>query len=71
MAQAAEELGDVAQVVHTAGLSSVQASPEAILAVDLVGVALVLEEFGRVIVPAEPGLSSPAWPGTCNAEAAR
>ena len=36
-------------VVHTAGLSPAQASPAAIIAVDLVGVAHVLEEFSRVI----------------------
>jgi NAD(P)-dependent dehydrogenase (short-subunit alcohol dehydrogenase family) len=55
LAQAAA-LGDVVDVVHTAGLSPVQASPAAILAVDLVGVALVLEEFGRVIAPGGAGL---------------
>ena len=56
LAQAAAQLGDVVNVVHTAGLSPVQASTEAILAVDLVGVAIVLEEFGRVIAPGGSGL---------------
>jgi len=56
LAQAAAELGEVINVVHTAGLSPVQASPEAILAVDLVGVALVLEEFAAVIAPRGAGL---------------
>ena len=56
LAQAAAQLGDVVNVVHTAGLSPVQASPEAILAVDLVGVAIVLEELGRVIAPGGSGL---------------
>ena len=51
LVDAAAELGDVVQVVHTAGLSPVQASPQAILAVDLYGVALVLDEFGQVIAP--------------------
>lgn len=51
LADAAAELGDVVNVVHSAGLSPVQASVDAILDVDLVGVALVLEEFGRVIAP--------------------
>src|ERR1700679_1856759 len=41
LASAAERLGSVAQVVHTAGLSPNMASPERILAVDLLGVALV------------------------------
>jgi NAD(P)-dependent dehydrogenase (short-subunit alcohol dehydrogenase family) len=56
LASAAAERGDVVQVVDTAGLSPVQASPRAILAVDLLGVALVLEEFGRVIAPGGAGL---------------
>jgi NAD(P)-dependent dehydrogenase (short-subunit alcohol dehydrogenase family) len=56
LASAAAEQGNVFQVVHTAGLSPVQASPSAILAVDLLGVALVLEEFGRVIAHGGAGL---------------
>ncbi|MFB4296732.1 SDR family oxidoreductase [Actinomadura sp. NTSP31] len=56
LAQAAAQFGDVVNVVHTAGLSPVQASAEAILAVDLVGVAIVLEEFGRIIAPGGSGL---------------
>jgi NAD(P)-dependent dehydrogenase (short-subunit alcohol dehydrogenase family) len=56
LAQKAAGLGDVVNVVHTAGLSPVQASPEAILAVDLMGVALVLEEFRHVIAPGGAGV---------------
>ena len=56
LADKAAELGSVTQMVHTAGLSPIQASPAAILAVDLVGVALVLEEFGRVIAPGGAGV---------------
>jgi NAD(P)-dependent dehydrogenase (short-subunit alcohol dehydrogenase family) len=56
LANAAAEQGDIINVIHTAGLSPVQASPKAILAVDLLGVALVLEEFGRVIAPGGAGL---------------
>ncbi len=56
LARAAAELGDVVQVINTAGLSPVQASPTAILAVDLVGTALVLEEFGQVIAPGGGGV---------------
>jgi NAD(P)-dependent dehydrogenase (short-subunit alcohol dehydrogenase family) len=56
LAQAAAALGDVVTVVHTAGLSPVQASAAAILAVDLVGVAVVLDEFGGVIAPGGAGL---------------
>jgi NAD(P)-dependent dehydrogenase (short-subunit alcohol dehydrogenase family) len=56
LADAAAGLGSVVQVVTTAGLSPVQASANAVLAVDLLGVALVLEEFGRVISPGGAGL---------------
>jgi len=49
LATSAGQLGRVVQVAHTAGLSPAQASPAAILAVDLLGTALVLEEFGRTI----------------------
>lgn len=56
LAQAAAQLGDVVQVVNTAGLSPVQASPEAILAVDLVGTAIFLDEFGEVIAEGGSGL---------------
>jgi NAD(P)-dependent dehydrogenase (short-subunit alcohol dehydrogenase family) len=49
LAEAAEALGRVAQVVQAAGLSPAMAPPDAILKVDLFGTALVLEEFGRVI----------------------
>ncbi|MGB8381888.1 MAG: hypothetical protein WCG47_11660 [Dermatophilaceae bacterium] len=63
LADAAAELGPVTQLVHTAGLSPVQASVEAILRVDLAGVAYALEEFGRVIAPEARASSSPAWLG--------
>ena len=56
LAEYAASLGDVVNVVHTAGLSPVQASPEAIFAVDLYGVAVVLEEFGQVIAAGGSGL---------------
>jgi NAD(P)-dependent dehydrogenase (short-subunit alcohol dehydrogenase family) len=56
LAKKAAELGSVVQVVHTAGLSPVQAKPMAILAVDLQGVAFVLEEFGRVIASGGAGV---------------
>lgn len=56
LAQRAAELGDVVQVVHTAGVSPVQAPAATVLAVDLLGTALVLEEFGRVIAPGGAGV---------------
>jgi NAD(P)-dependent dehydrogenase (short-subunit alcohol dehydrogenase family) len=45
----AAALGPVTRVVHTAGVSPEQAAVDTILHVDLVGVALVLEQFGEVI----------------------
>lgn len=56
LAKVAAGLGEVINVVHTAGLSPVQASAKAILAVDLVGVALVLEVFAEVIAAGSAGV---------------
>src|SRR5215213_1618811 len=44
-------LGEVTGLIHAAGVSPSQASPETILKVDLYGTALVLEEFSNVIAP--------------------
>ena len=49
LVEAATALGDVAGVIHAAGVSPSQASPGTILKVDLYGTALVLEEFGEVV----------------------
>ncbi|THV35222.1 SDR family oxidoreductase [Glycomyces buryatensis] len=51
LARAAVDLEPVARIAHTAGLSPAQASSEAILRVDLLGTALVLETFGQVVAP--------------------
>jgi NAD(P)-dependent dehydrogenase (short-subunit alcohol dehydrogenase family) len=52
----ASSLGDVHGVIHAAGVSPSQASPETILKVDLYGTALILEEFGRVIAEGGAGV---------------
>jgi NAD(P)-dependent dehydrogenase (short-subunit alcohol dehydrogenase family) len=49
LVEKATSLGDVYGVIHAAGVSPSQASPETILKVDLYGTALVLEAFGNVI----------------------
>lgn len=49
LVEMATSLGDVTGVIHAAGVSPSQAPPAVILAVDLYGTALVLEEFGNVI----------------------
>ncbi len=64
LAAAAAALGPVTQVVHTAGLSPVQASAEAIVAVDLVGVAHSLEEFGRIVATGGSGVVIASMAGT-------
>jgi NAD(P)-dependent dehydrogenase (short-subunit alcohol dehydrogenase family) len=51
LADAAASMGRVMQVVNTAGLSPNMASAAKILEVDLYGVALVFDEFERVIAP--------------------
>jgi NAD(P)-dependent dehydrogenase (short-subunit alcohol dehydrogenase family) len=56
LAEYAASLGGVTQVAHTAGVSLAQAPAEAILAVDLLGTALVLKEFGEVIAPGGAGV---------------
>ncbi len=56
LVEAATKLGEVSGVIHAAGVSPSQASPETILKVDLYGTALVLEEFGNVIAPGGAGV---------------
>src|SRR5512140_1308617 len=52
----ATSLGEVTGLIHAAGVSPSQASPETILKVDLYGTALVLEEFGNVIARCGAGV---------------
>jgi NAD(P)-dependent dehydrogenase (short-subunit alcohol dehydrogenase family) len=49
LVEKATALGDVTGIIHAAGVSPSQAAPTTILAVDLYGTALVLEEFGNVV----------------------
>lgn len=56
LVDAATKLGEVFGVIHAAGVSPSQASPETILKVDLYGTALVLEEFGNVIARGGSGV---------------
>jgi NAD(P)-dependent dehydrogenase (short-subunit alcohol dehydrogenase family) len=56
LVQAAVALGEVTGVIHAAGVSPSQASPSAILSVDLYGTAVVLEEFGSVIARGGAGV---------------
>ncbi|MCA1842674.1 MAG: SDR family oxidoreductase [Actinobacteria bacterium] len=56
LVKTATSLGAITGVIHAAGVSPSQAPPAAILAVDLYGTAVVLEEFGRVIEPGGAGI---------------
>jgi len=56
LAQTAAGYGWAMQVVNTAGLSPNMAPPAKILEVDLLGVALVLEEFEQVVTPGSSGV---------------
>ena len=56
LVERATSVGEVSGVIHAAGVSPSQASPETILKVDLYGTALVLEEFGAVIAPGGAGI---------------
>jgi NAD(P)-dependent dehydrogenase (short-subunit alcohol dehydrogenase family) len=56
LVETATRLGDVTGVIHAAGVSPSQASPAAILAIDLYGTAVLLEEFGNVIARGGAGV---------------
>ncbi len=64
LASTAADRGSVATLVHTAGLSPVQAPIDAILRVDLLGTALVLDAFGAVISPGGAGVFISSMAGT-------
>ncbi len=53
---AAVELGAVTGLIHAAGVSPSQASPATILAVDLYGTAVLLDEVGNVIAEGGAGV---------------
>jgi NAD(P)-dependent dehydrogenase (short-subunit alcohol dehydrogenase family) len=56
LVETARSFGNVTGVIHSAGVSPSQATPEVILKVDLYGTALVLEEFGYVIARGGAGV---------------
>ena len=67
LARDAEAEGNVMQVIHTAGLSPQQASAEAILRVDLYGIANMLDEFGKVISNLGTGIVISSMAGSLSA----
>jgi NAD(P)-dependent dehydrogenase (short-subunit alcohol dehydrogenase family) len=54
--ETATAFGEVTGLIHAAGVSPSQASPQTILSVDLYGTALVLEEFGNVVATGGAGV---------------
>lgn len=56
LVETASAIGPITGVIHAAGVSPTQASPAAILKVDLYGTALVLEEFGTAIARGGAGV---------------
>jgi len=56
LVEVATGLGDITGLIHAAGVSPSQASPETILRVDLYGTALVLEMFGGAVAPGGAGV---------------
>jgi NAD(P)-dependent dehydrogenase (short-subunit alcohol dehydrogenase family) len=56
LVETATAIGEVAGLIHAAGVSPSQASPDTILHVDLYGTAVILEEFGNVIASGGSGI---------------
>src|SRR4051794_34350948 len=56
LADHANSLGNVVALAHTAGLSPVQASSDAVIDVDLLGVAYLLDAFGVVMAEGGAGV---------------
>lgn len=56
LARSSADAGDIVGLIHAAGVSPSQASPETVLRVDLYGTAVVLEEFGQVMARGGSGV---------------
>lgn len=54
----AQKYGEVTNLINAAGVSPSQASVEEILRVDMVGTAILLEEFGKVMAESLPELKA-------------
>jgi NAD(P)-dependent dehydrogenase (short-subunit alcohol dehydrogenase family) len=64
LARSAADLGSIRAVVHTAGVSPVQATPEAIVAVDVIGTAHVLDVFERYVTAGTVAVCIASMAGT-------
>ncbi|MBX5465562.1 MAG: SDR family oxidoreductase [Clostridia bacterium] len=63
----AESLGEFRVLVHTAGLSPVQADPRRLVEVDVVGTAWLLQEFARIARPGSVAICIASMAGTMTA----
>jgi NAD(P)-dependent dehydrogenase (short-subunit alcohol dehydrogenase family) len=70
LAETAASLGSFRAVVHTAGLSPVQASPAQIVAVDVMGTAYVLDEFAKIAQQDSVAVCIASMAGTMQAASA-
>jgi len=64
LAATAAALGAIRAVVHTAGVSPVQATPEQIVAIDVVGTARVLDAFEPYVEPGTVAVCIASMAGT-------
>ena len=64
LARTAAELGPIRCVVHTAGVSPVQASSQLIVAVDVIGTARVLDAFETYVNPGTVAVCIASMAGT-------
>jgi NAD(P)-dependent dehydrogenase (short-subunit alcohol dehydrogenase family) len=67
LARTASELGRIRSVVHTAGVSPVQATPERIVDIDVVGTARVLDAFEPHVRPGTVAVCIASMAGTMTA----
>jgi NAD(P)-dependent dehydrogenase (short-subunit alcohol dehydrogenase family) len=67
LAAEAAALGAIRAVVHTAGVSPVQALPERIVAVDVIGTARVLDAFAAYVEPGTVAVCIASMAGTMRA----
>jgi NAD(P)-dependent dehydrogenase (short-subunit alcohol dehydrogenase family) len=64
LAKTAAGLGPIRAIVHTAGVSPTQASPERIVDVDVIGTALLLDEFEPYVQPGTVAVCIASMAGT-------
>jgi NAD(P)-dependent dehydrogenase (short-subunit alcohol dehydrogenase family) len=64
LATAASDLGSLCSLVHTAGLSPVQATPRQIVDVDVIGTARILDAFEPLVEPGTAGVCIASMAGT-------